>query len=77
FWIVPVFYSFTIIPAQYVLVYRLNPVAAVVMAFRNILLDGHAPAESLLLQLAGVSVLTLLLGFALFRRLQHRFYDFL
>jgi lipopolysaccharide transport system permease protein len=77
FWMVPVFYSFTIIPAKYVLFYRLDPVAAVVMAFRNILLDGHAPAESLMLQLAGVSLLTLVLGLAVFHRLRHRFYDYL
>ena len=77
FWLVPIFYSFTIIPARYIEVYRFNPVAAVVMAFRNILLENKAPAGSLLVRLAVVSILTLILGFAVFRRLRRRFYDYL
>src|SRR5260370_1262900 len=44
FWLVPIFYSFTIIPPQYLDVYYLNPIAAVVMAFRNILLEDKMPA---------------------------------
>ena len=77
FWLVPIFYSFTIIPPQFIEVYRFNPVAAVVMAFRNILLENKAPAESLMLRLALVSTLTLIIGLAAFRRLRRRFYDYL
>jgi lipopolysaccharide transport system permease protein len=77
FWLVPVFYSFTVIPARYIEVYRFNPIAAVVMAFRNILLENKEPAGSLMLRLALVSTLTLLLGLSVFRRLRRRFYDYL
>jgi ABC-type polysaccharide/polyol phosphate export permease len=75
FWLVPIFYSFTIIPEQYHEVYRINPVAAVVMAFRNVLLEGRAPADSLMIRLAAVSLVTLGAGFVVFGRLKHRFYD--
>jgi ABC-type polysaccharide/polyol phosphate export permease len=77
FWLVPIFYSFAIIPPQYHEVYRFNPVAAVVMAFRNILLDNQAPAASLLLRLAFVSMTALVGGVLVFERLKKRFYDYL
>jgi ABC-type polysaccharide/polyol phosphate export permease len=75
FWLVPIFYSFTIIPERFHEVYRINPVAAVVMAFRNVMLDGRAPADSLMIRLAIVSFVTLAVGFLMFQRLKHRFYD--
>lgn len=77
FWLVPIFYSFSIIPEKYHIVYRYNPIAAVVMAFRNILLEGKAPAHSLLLNLAMVSVLSLVAGWLVFQALKRRFFDYL
>ena len=45
FWLVPVVYSFAIIPAAYKDIYQLNPVAALVMAMRDIFLTGFTPAQ--------------------------------
>jgi ABC-type polysaccharide/polyol phosphate export permease len=75
FWLVPIFYSFTIIPERFHEIYRINPVAACVMAFRNVLLDARAPADSLMIRLALVSFFTLGVGLLVFERLKHRFYD--
>ncbi|MBS1826153.1 MAG: ABC transporter permease [Acidobacteria bacterium] len=77
FWLVPVFYSFTIIPPEYKEVYSFNPLAAVVMAFRNILIENKAPAMSILLKLTLVSTLALFAGSVIFERLKKRFYDYL
>ncbi len=77
FWFVPIFYPFTIIPDRYAPIYQLNPVAAVVLATRNILLDGKAPPESLLLKLLLSSLTMLVVGNAIFARMKHRFYDHL
>jgi lipopolysaccharide transport system permease protein len=77
FWLVPVFYSFAIIPPMYAGIYQLNPVAALVLAMRNILLDGVAPATSLLLKLTAVSIFMLGIGLMVFRNLKPRFYDHL
>ena len=77
FWLVPIFYPFSLIPDRYVAVYQLNPVAALVLATRNILLDGKAPPHSLLIRLLISSVLMLVFGWILFERLKRRFYDYL
>src|SRR5215469_6019361 len=77
FWLVPVFYSFAIIPQAYSEVYKLNPLAAMILALRNILLDGVAPRGELLLKLTGSSILMVGLGWAVFWKLKSRFYDHL
>ena len=75
FWMVPIFYSFAIIPQQYKELYQFNPVAALVLALRNILLEGTAPRPTLLIKLTSVSVVTFCIGWFVFGRLKSRFYD--
>jgi ABC-type polysaccharide/polyol phosphate export permease len=77
FWLVPIFYSFSVVPKQYQDIYQLNPVAALVMALRNILLDGHAPPNTLLFKLVGVSIGVFVVGWFTFRRMKAGFYDYL
>lgn len=77
FWLVPIFYPFSMIPPQYGAIYQLNPVAAMVLAQRNVLMDGIAPPGTLLMKLAGASVLVFLIGWFTFQRLKHRLYDYL
>ncbi|MEX2261332.1 MAG: ABC transporter permease [Bryobacteraceae bacterium] len=77
FYLVPIFYSFAIIPPEYREIYQFNPVAALVLALRNILMEAKAPPASLLVKLAFSSFAMLLLGFAVFGRLKRRFYDYL
>src|SRR5204862_5623919 len=49
FWLVPIFYFK--IPERFYSIYQLNPVAALVLASRNILLDAKAPPNTLLIKL--------------------------
>jgi ABC-type polysaccharide/polyol phosphate export permease len=77
FWLVPIFYSFETIPAAYREVYQFNPVAALVLACRHILLDGVPPPAPLLIKLALSSTFVFVAGFATFRALRHRLYDYL
>ncbi len=75
FWAVPIFYSFAIIPQKYHLIYQLNPISAVVLATRNILLEAKAPPFSLLWKLLVVSFFCLGVGAWLFDRLERKFAD--
>ena len=74
FWLVPIFYSFSLIPARFRGIYQINPVAALVLMMRNILLEGHAPLGSTLVRLAVVSVVMFCAGLFVFTRLKDGFY---
>jgi len=75
FWLVPIFYSFERIPARFAGVYQLNPVAALILCLRNILLTASAPPNSSLVKLASVSFAMFAIGFIVFRKSKHAFYD--
>jgi ABC-type polysaccharide/polyol phosphate export permease len=77
FWLVPIFYDFAIIPQQYKEVYLYNPLAALVLALRSILLNAQAPPDTLLIKLTAVSVGMFAVGLLIFGRLKSRFYDYL
>jgi ABC-type polysaccharide/polyol phosphate export permease len=75
FWLVPIFYSFADIPQKYSRIYEFNPVAALIFAMRNILMDGTAPPMSIIVNLTLAASFTLALGFLIFGRLKLRFYE--
>jgi lipopolysaccharide transport system permease protein len=75
FWLVPIFYSFSDIPQRYARIYQFNPVAALIFAMRNVLMDGIAPPISIILNLAAAAAFTMSLGFLIFRRLKPQFYE--
>lgn len=77
FWLVPIFYTFAMVPERFREIYLYNPVAALVLASRVVILEDKAPPEALLWKLAIVSVVAFLGGLGIFRRLQSRFYSYL
>jgi ABC-type polysaccharide/polyol phosphate export permease len=77
FWLVPVVYSFSIIPPVYADIYKLNPVAALILAMRIIMIDGRPLRPELLIKLTLVAVVTFSFGFFVFQKLKRRFYDYL
>ena len=77
FWLVPIFYSFAIIPPRYTEIYQLNPVAALVLCLRNVLLEAKPPVFSTLVKLTSTSFLTFGFGVIVFRRLKQGFYNYL
>jgi len=77
FWLVPIFYGFETIPDKYKSIYEVNPVAALVLALRNILMNAQPPPTILMMKLGIGSLLTLIAGWVMFRSLNRRFYDHL
>lgn len=77
FWLVPVFYSFSLIPNRFHEIYQWNPVAAVVLMIRTVLLDGKPPLLHTLSLLTIVSVGMLATGMLLFLKMAKGFYEHL
>jgi homopolymeric O-antigen transport system permease protein len=77
FWLVPIFYSFSMVPQEYKSIYEYNPIAAVVLAVRAVMMEGRMPPTALLIKLPLVSFATLALGYLIFRRLKRNFADYL
>ena len=77
FWLVPIIYSLTLVPVQYQGIYQLNPLAALAVGLRNILMQGVSPAPSLLLKMTLVSFCSFGAGWFAFSKVKARFYDYL
>jgi ABC-type polysaccharide/polyol phosphate export permease len=76
FWLLPIFYGFEDVRADYAWIYELNPVAAVILTTRRILLYGQGPGFTIW-KLAAVSAITLILGAVVFKRIKQDFSDYL
>lgn len=79
FWIVPIFYGFEQVARMapnYVWIYELNPLAAVIFVIRRILLDGRI-AMATLGKLGVLSFGFLALGWYVFRQMKKDFSDYL
>jgi lipopolysaccharide transport system permease protein len=75
FYVTPVFYEATTIPARYRTLYELNPMVHVLEAYRDVLLRGVLPTLTPLLVLGVISCVLLLLGLTLFWFTSHLFVD--
>jgi lipopolysaccharide transport system permease protein len=75
FWLVPIFYGFDVIPRQLVEFYQFNPVAALVLCLRNILLHSMPPPVGTVIKLTAVAFATLAFGTWVFRRGKDGFYE--
>lgn len=77
FWLVPIFYSFAMVPQKYKSLYEFNPVAALVLATQSVILGHRSPPQTLMWKMALVSAIFLLLGTFIFSRMKSRFYRYL
>jgi homopolymeric O-antigen transport system permease protein len=84
FWLVGIFYSIDRVPSSFSWLYESNPVAAVIVIARRVLLHGASPGTALSLnwfelgtlwKLTLVSFGTLAAGLWIFRRIQKDFSD--
>lgn len=75
FYITPVIYPVDIVPERYKILFDLNPLSLVVNAYRRVLLDGTSLGmERFLVGMSG-ALLTFLVGYYLFKRMEAGFAD--
>ncbi len=73
FYLTPVLYPETLIPAQYLCLFKINPMTVIILAFRDIFFLGRWPDFTALAQVGLASVLFLLISYTIFHYLKKRF----
>jgi ABC-2 type transport system permease protein len=69
----PIFYPESIIPAQFLLLYKANPLYHILRIFRAIVLDGAPPLPKAALICAGICTFILAIGAFTFKKQQDKF----
>jgi len=77
FWITPIFYSVEQFPERYAFLVRLNPLAHIVVGYRDCLLRMRLPNLGTLAVLAAVSMALFAAGGLFFRHIKREFVDVL
>jgi ABC-type polysaccharide/polyol phosphate export permease len=72
FWITPVFYSTAVMPAQFQWIFNFNPMVPFILAYQKILYYGVIPETFLILSVFSWSVMSVILGFIVFSRLENK-----
>ncbi|MFB3904386.1 MAG: ABC transporter permease [Acidobacteriota bacterium] len=74
FYASPIIYPVSLVPKSYRSLYFLNPMAAILQSYRDVLLAGSTPGPYLLYA-GAISALILALGYGLFKRIEPSFAD--
>jgi lipopolysaccharide transport system permease protein len=74
FYASPIIYPVSMVPEPFRPLYFLNPMAGVIVGYRDVLLNGTAPGVYLL-PAAVISFIVFLFGYWLFKRVEHQFAD--
>lgn len=69
----PLFYPISVIPENYMLLFKINPLYAAVKCFRDIVQGGIFPTTSYFLYLVVASIVSLIIGIYVFYKYQDRF----
>src|SRR3990170_1230043 len=75
FYMTPVIYPIEMVPDKYKFMFDLNPFATIVTAYRNVLFMDVSPSWDRLLLGTGAAVLTFVVGYYLFKRMEAGFAD--
>jgi ABC-2 type transport system permease protein len=72
FWLTPIVYPISLIPDQYLFLYKLNPMTVFVTAYREVLLSGELPMPIYWIAILIATSASLLLGYFPFLRIRKR-----
>jgi lipopolysaccharide transport system permease protein len=77
FWLTPIVYMMSIVPAKYHWLFMLNPMTGVTMGFQNVLLYDKAPEFGLLVYPTVFALVFLLLALVIFKKANEEMADVL
>ena len=77
FWLVPIVYTLASPPLIYRMIDHVNPLSALILMMRRILMDGIDPGFSTLRNMTLTALITFAFGMLVFQKLKRRFYDHL
>jgi ABC-2 type transport system permease protein len=75
FWISPILWPAGKVPADYRFLVDYNPLAYLIEAYRNLILDGKLPGVTSTAYFSLFALALFLLGFVVFNRVKHQFAD--
>lgn len=73
FFLTPIFYSVRMVPPAFQIFYDLNPLAHIIRAYRDILIENSLPDFAILFWVSAAAAVLFCLTFWLFRRMSVRF----
>ena len=73
FFLCPILYPITQVPAEWRFTFNFNPVALLVIEYQRVLIDGLRPSIKILSALIGLGALTTFTGFYVFERNKESF----
>ena len=77
FWLVPIVYTLASPPLIYRVIDNVNPLSALILMMRRILMDGQDPGFSTVRNMTLAALFTFAFGMLVFQKLKRRFYDHL
>jgi lipopolysaccharide transport system permease protein len=75
FYATPIVYSFSVIPREYIWIWRLNPMTSILQLFQTALIGYPAPGIGMLLSNSIVIIITAVLGYVVFHSESRNFDD--
>jgi lipopolysaccharide transport system permease protein len=75
FFLTPIIYDASVIPAQYQVLYHLNPMALMIESYHKILIHGQPPDVRSMMVLSVTAIVAITVGYMMFTRAKYRFAD--
>ena len=74
-YLTPVFYQMDIVPEEYHIIFSINPMTPIIVAYQQILYYKQIPEVTNLLHAAGLGIVVLLIGYLVFEKIQRHFVE--
>jgi len=76
YWLCPIIYPLSFVPPEYLPFYEMNPIAAILIALRDCLMDGRMPSLLTWVGMVGPTALMLVIGWLTFRHYERMVLDY-